>query len=100
MTDKLDVGKALEKLRGREEPKSRMNLLDAKNKELDEELRELRSARLRLERDNARRPQHQEESNLRSEDRVQSPITRRFVAGLLFVACGAAIVAVLIWLVR
>src|SRR5262245_49821494 len=50
MTNKLDVGKALDKLRGREEPKSRMTVLDEKNKALDEEIRRLRAERSRLER--------------------------------------------------
>ena len=50
MTNKLDVGKALEKLRGSDEPKSRMTILDEKNKALDEEIRRLRAKRLRLER--------------------------------------------------
>ncbi|GAH13918.1 unnamed protein product [marine sediment metagenome] len=39
MTTKLDVGKALEKLRGGDESKSRMTILDKKNKALDEEIR-------------------------------------------------------------
>jgi hypothetical protein len=50
MTNKLDVGKALEKLRGSDQPKSRMTILDEKNKALDEEIRRLRAERLRLER--------------------------------------------------
>jgi hypothetical protein len=50
MTNKLDVGKALDKLRGREEPKSRMTVLDEKNKALDEEIRRLKAERRRLER--------------------------------------------------
>jgi hypothetical protein len=52
MTNKLDVGKAVEKLRGSDEPKSRMTILDEKNKALDEEIRRLRAERLRLERHN------------------------------------------------
>jgi hypothetical protein len=52
MTEKLSVDKALEKLRGGDEPKSRMTLLDEKNRALDEELRRLKSERRRLERDN------------------------------------------------
>ena len=52
MTKKLSVDKALEKLRGSDEPNSRMTLLDEKNKALDEELRRLRAERKRLERDN------------------------------------------------
>jgi len=51
MTEKLDVGKALDKLRGSDEPKSRMTVLDEK-KALEEEIRRLRAERLRLERDN------------------------------------------------
>jgi hypothetical protein len=52
MTKKLDVSKALEKLRGGEEPKTRMTVLDEKNRALDEEIRRLRAERMRLERDN------------------------------------------------
>ena len=40
MTKKLDVGKALEKLRGSDKPKTRMTLLDEKNEALDEEKHE------------------------------------------------------------
>jgi hypothetical protein len=50
MTNKLDVGKALEKLRRSDEPKSRMTILDEKNKALDEEVRRLKAERLRLQR--------------------------------------------------
>ena len=56
MTQKLDVGKALDKLRSRDEPKSRMTVLDEKNKALDEELQRLRAERRRLERDNPEPP--------------------------------------------
>lgn len=52
MTEKLDVGKALDKLRGSDEPKTRMTILDEKNEALDEELRRLRAERQRLEREN------------------------------------------------
>jgi hypothetical protein len=52
MTEKLNVGKALEKLRGSDEPRSRMTILDEKNKALEEEIRRLRAERRRLERDN------------------------------------------------
>ena len=52
MTKKLDVGKVLEKLRDSDEPRSRMTVLDDKNKALEEEIRRLRAERLRLERDN------------------------------------------------
>jgi hypothetical protein len=52
MTKKLDVGTALEKLRGSDEPRSRMTILDEKNKALEEETRRLRAERLRLEREN------------------------------------------------
>ena len=52
MTKKLDVGKALDKLRGGDEPKTRMTRLDEENRALDEEVRRLRAERLRLERDN------------------------------------------------
>lgn len=52
MTNKLDVGKAIEQLRGSDESKSRLTVLDEKNKALDEEIQRLRAERLRLERDN------------------------------------------------
>ena len=45
MTEKLSVEKALEKLRGSDEQKSRITILDEKNKELDEEIRRLRAER-------------------------------------------------------
>jgi hypothetical protein len=48
MTNKLDVGKALEKLRRTDEPKTRMTILDEKNEELDEEIRRLRAERMRV----------------------------------------------------
>jgi hypothetical protein len=56
MAERLDVGKALDKLRSRDEPKSRMTVLDEKNKALDEELQRLRAERRRLERDNPGSP--------------------------------------------
>ena len=56
MTKKLDVGTALEKLRGSDEPRSRMTILDEKNKALDEEIQRLRAERRRLERDNPEPP--------------------------------------------
>jgi len=49
-TSKLDVGKALEKLRGTKELKSRMTQLDEKTEALDEETERMRAQRLRLER--------------------------------------------------
>ena len=49
-TTKLSVGKALEKLRGTEEPASRMARLDEKLSEVDEETRRLRATRLDVER--------------------------------------------------
>jgi len=52
MTEKLSVDKALEKLRGSDEPKSRMTAHDEKNKALEEETRRLRAERQRLEREN------------------------------------------------
>ena len=48
--DKLSVGKALEKLRGKEEAKSKMAQLDQEIDALDEEARRLRALRLRVER--------------------------------------------------
>ena len=50
-TTKLSVGQALEKLRGTETPRSKMTRLHEKNDALDEEIRRLRAARRRLERD-------------------------------------------------
>jgi hypothetical protein len=49
--DKLSVGKALEKLRGKQETKSNMAHLDQEIDALDEEARRLRALRLRVERD-------------------------------------------------
>jgi hypothetical protein len=50
-TTKLDVGKALEKLRGADAPRSRMTQLDEKIDALDKETQRLRAANRRLERD-------------------------------------------------
>jgi hypothetical protein len=48
MVDKLDVGKALEKLRGSKEPQSRMASLAERNRNLEEELRRLGGETRRL----------------------------------------------------
>jgi hypothetical protein len=56
MINKLDVGKALDKLRGSDEPKTRMTILDEKNEELDEEIKRLRAERMRLERRDPKPP--------------------------------------------
>ena len=47
-TTKLSVGKALEKLRGTDEPKSKMTRLDEKIDALDEETRRLKAMRRSL----------------------------------------------------
>jgi hypothetical protein len=49
--NKLSVSQALDKLRGKDAPKSRMDQLDQKIDELDEQTRRLRSERHRIERD-------------------------------------------------
>jgi hypothetical protein len=46
-TTKLSVGKALEKLRGTEAPRSKLTRLQEQNDALDEEIRRLRAARRR-----------------------------------------------------
>ena len=48
--NKLSVEKALEKLRGRDQPKTKNARLDEKAAQLDEEIRRMREQRLRLER--------------------------------------------------
>ena len=48
---KLSVGQAFEKLRGTEAPRSKLTRLHEKNDALDEEIRRLKAARRRLERD-------------------------------------------------
>jgi hypothetical protein len=50
-TTKLSVGKALEKLRGTEPPRSKKQRLDEETDALEEEIRRLKAARRRLERD-------------------------------------------------
>ena len=47
--NKLSVGRALEKLRGTDTPKSRITRLDEKNDELDQEIQRLRTKKRRLE---------------------------------------------------
>ena len=49
--NKLSVGQAIDKLRGKDAPKSRMDQLDQKIDELDEQTRRLRAERHRIERD-------------------------------------------------
>jgi hypothetical protein len=48
MVNKLDVGKALEKLRGSKEPQSRMARRAERNRELEEEIRTLGAKTRRL----------------------------------------------------
>jgi len=50
-TTKLSVGQALEKLRGKEAPESKMTRLEGKIEALDQETQRLRAARRRLEQD-------------------------------------------------
>ena len=50
-TTKLDVGKALDKLRGTDLPKSKITRLDQNIDALDQEIQRLRAARRRVERD-------------------------------------------------
>ena len=50
-TSKLDVGKALDKLRGTDLPKTKMTRLDENIDALDQEIQRLRAARRRVERD-------------------------------------------------
>lgn len=50
-TTKLDVGKALEKLRGTESPKTRISRLDEQIDALEKETQRLRAENRRLERD-------------------------------------------------
>ena len=48
--NKLSVEKALEKLRGSDQPQSKNARLDEKAAQLDEEIKRMREQRLRLER--------------------------------------------------
>jgi hypothetical protein len=50
-TTKLSVGRALEKLRGKDSPKSKLAALDEKIGALDTEIQRMRAARRRIERD-------------------------------------------------
>jgi len=56
MVNKLDVGKALDQMRGGNDLKSRMGRLDEKNKDLEQEIQRLREETLRLRRDMPARP--------------------------------------------
>jgi hypothetical protein len=62
-------------MRGSDKPKSRMTLLDEKNKALDEEIRRLRAERQRLERDNPGSPSAIEKST-QSDDNKRLPNDR------------------------
>jgi hypothetical protein len=98
MANELDVGKALEQLRGKAESKSRRTILDEKNKELDEEIRNLRAERLRLERDNRGLPTRENESGTSGEARQSTSDARRLVPVLLCVLLAASVVALIVWL--
>ncbi|MBX9845462.1 MAG: hypothetical protein K2Z80_27010 [Xanthobacteraceae bacterium] len=50
-TTKLDVGKALEKLRGTDSPKTRISRLDEQIDAIEKETQRLRAENRRLERD-------------------------------------------------
>jgi hypothetical protein len=50
-TTKLSVAQALEKLRGNEPPRSKKQRLDEETDALEEEIRRLKAARRRVERD-------------------------------------------------
>ncbi len=50
-TTRLSVGKALDKLRDTDAPEAKLTRLDAKMETLDEEIRQMRATRSRLERD-------------------------------------------------
>jgi hypothetical protein len=54
-TTKLSPEKALEKMRGTEPRKTKMERLDEKNDALDEEIKRMRAQRLRLERHQRKR---------------------------------------------
>lgn len=54
-TTKLSPEKALEKIRGTEPRKTKMDRLDEKNDALDEEIKRMRAQRLRLERHQRKR---------------------------------------------
>ena len=49
--NKLSVGKVLDKLRSTDVPKSKITRLEEKTESLDQEIKRLRAARRRLERD-------------------------------------------------
>lgn len=54
-TTKLSVEKAIEKLRGKEQPKSSTEQQDEKTEALSAEIKRMRAQRLRLDRDPGKR---------------------------------------------
>ena len=70
--NKLSVGQAIDKLRGKDAPKSQMDQLDQKMDKLDEEARRLRSERHRIERD-----QRANQNKASLSDRVDEPASAR-----------------------
>jgi len=87
---KLSVGQAIDKLRGTEVPASKMARLDEKMDALDEETRQLRAMRLRVERD-----QRASSTGRAAQEANSARITTRKLSGITI---GIVIViAILVW---
>ena len=85
---KLSVGKALDKLRGADAPKSRMTQLDGKIGALDEEIQRIRATRRRLERNQRTSSTDPQEVNAR---RVTKLVLLGIIIGIVIV------IPILVW---
>ena len=94
--NKLSVGQAIDKLRGKDAPKSEMEQLDQKIEELDEETQRLRSERLRIERD--QRADQNKASLSRRVDEPDGPrgFFQNKTGRLIFFGAGVVVLLVLV----
>jgi len=94
--NKLSVGQAIDKLRGKDAPKSEMEQLDQKIEELDEETQRLRSERHRIERD--QRANQNKASLSRRVDEPDGPrgFFQNKAGRLIFFGAGVAVLLVLV----
>jgi hypothetical protein len=85
-TSKLSVGKALEKLRGTDAPKSRMTRLDEQISALDEETRRLRAQRRQLERGQRGSSSSTQTESVRTDAPTRAVLVALLVVAVIFAA--------------
>ena len=94
--NKLSVGQAIDKIRGKDASKSKMDQLDQKIDKLDEETRRLRSERHRIERD--QRANQNKASLSGREDEPAGPrgFFQNKASRLIFFGAAAVVLLVLV----